>query len=232
MKKERKGHIRILKNGPYEVTGNVPLSRAIIETNAQGESEAWKEGARYATKEPYYLCRCGHSSNRPYCDGTHDRVGFDGEECASAAPFIDQAKRYEGRGDIDLLDNQRLCAGARFCDPNGGAWLLTRRSDSAENERRAIQQSSDCPAGRLVVTRKNGAPIEPNVSESIRLIEDPARDTRGPLWARGGIPIEGADGMIYEVRNRVTLCRCGASANMPFCDASHYECECMRGSDA
>ena len=30
-----------------------------------------------------------------------------------------------------------------------------------------------------------------------------------------------ADGERYEVRNRVTLCRCGASANKPFCDGAH-----------
>jgi CDGSH-type Zn-finger protein len=38
---------------------------------------------------------------------------------------------------------------------------------------------------------------------------------------RGGIEVTSADGDAYEVRNRVTLCRCGASANKPFCDASH-----------
>ena len=37
----------------------------------------------------------------------------------------------------------------------------------------------------------------------------------------GGIPIHGADGQAYEVRNRVTLCRCGRSANKPYCDGAH-----------
>jgi CDGSH-type Zn-finger protein len=40
---------------------------------------------------------------------------------------------------------------------------------------------------------------------------------------RGGVRVTGADGQDYEVRNRVTLCRCGASANKPFCDGSHQE---------
>jgi CDGSH-type Zn-finger protein len=43
----------------------------------------------------------------------------------------------------------------------------------------------------------------------------------GPLWIRGGIPVAGADGREYEVRNRVTLCRCGRSNNKPLCDGSH-----------
>lgn len=43
----------------------------------------------------------------------------------------------------------------------------------------------------------------------------------GPLWVRGGIPVESSDGATYEVRNRVTLCRCGRSSNKPFCDGTH-----------
>jgi len=30
-----------------------------------------------------------------------------------------------------------------------------------------------------------------------------------------------ADGFVYEIRNRVTLCHCGYSGNKPFCDGSH-----------
>jgi CDGSH-type Zn-finger protein len=40
---------------------------------------------------------------------------------------------------------------------------------------------------------------------------------------RGGIPIESANGKTYAVRNRVTLCRCGQSANKPLCDGSHSD---------
>jgi CDGSH-type Zn-finger protein len=44
----------------------------------------------------------------------------------------------------------------------------------------------------------------------------------GPLWVRGGIPVEsGHDGRVYESRSRVTLCRCGRSQNKPFCDGTH-----------
>jgi len=38
---------------------------------------------------------------------------------------------------------------------------------------------------------------------------------------RGGVAVIAADGYRYEVRNRVTLCRCGASSNKPFCDGTH-----------
>ena len=44
----------------------------------------------------------------------------------------------------------------------------------------------------------------------------------GPV-VRGGIPITAADGFQYELRNRVALCRCGASQNKPFCDGTHAQ---------
>ena len=55
----------------------------------------------------------------------------------------------------------------------------------------------------------------------LALIEDTAKQLRGPIWVRGGIPVVAADGQTYEIRNRMTLRRCGRSANKPFCDGSH-----------
>ena len=45
----------------------------------------------------------------------------------------------------------------------------------------------------------------------------------GPLWVTGDVPIGTADGAIAPARNRITLCRCGASATKPFCDGTHVE---------
>ena len=69
--------------------------------------------------------------------------------------------------------------------------------------------------------KESGNVVEQELPASIGVIEDPALGCSGPLWVRGGIPIESEDGKAYEVRNRVTLCRCGASNNMPFCNGSH-----------
>ncbi len=60
--------IRALKNGPYEVTGPVQV--------LDYEKQAYPSDAG-----PIYLCRCGQSANRPFCDGTHKAVGFKAEEC-------------------------------------------------------------------------------------------------------------------------------------------------------
>jgi len=87
-----------------------------------------------------------------------------------------------------------------------------------------LRQVKNCPSGRLVAfERASGEAIEPTLPASIGVLEHPAENASGPLWVRGRIPVVAADGFAYEVRNRVTLCRCGASANKPFCDGSHYK---------
>jgi CDGSH-type Zn-finger protein len=53
------------------------------------------------------------------------------------------------------------------------------------------------------------------------LIEDPVEDCSGPIWLRGGVVLTSADGHQHEKRNNMTVCRCGASKNKPFCDGTH-----------
>lgn len=213
--------VTVIKNGPYRVSGAVPLSKEIIAVNSEGESETWEQGHRYAAQEQYSLCRCGHSANKPFCDGTHKRVGFDGTETASREPFAAQAKTFSGPTH-QLADAESLCAFARYCDPHGQVWSQIENTNDPEVRERFLRQTGNCPSGRLVAIDKHtGRAVEPELPVSIGLVEDPAQECAGPIWLRGGIPVVSADGFEYEVRNRVTLCRCGASKNKPFCDGSH-----------
>ena len=213
--------IKIIKNGPYMVTGFVPMTKQIILADRNGLSSSWETSHRYPVQEKYSLCRCGKSQNKPYCDGTHMHAKFIGTETASTEKYIDQAEVIEG-ADITLTDVVNLCAFARFCDRDGGVWQLTEDSEDPEARDMAIQEACDCPAGRLVMwDKKTGQSIEPELEPSIGLIEDPQIGVSGPIWVKGGIPIEASDGTVYEERNRVTLCRCGRSQNKPFCDGIH-----------
>jgi CDGSH-type Zn-finger protein len=213
--------ISITANGPYKVSGGVPLAKQHIVANAEGESIEWREGEAYPSAPSYSLCRCGQSRTKPFCDGTHKKVAFDGTETASREPFEAQAEQFDGPT-MSLLDAQPLCAFARFCDPQGQVWNLVGRTDHESARRLVEHEAGHCPSGRLVaVDRKTGKEFEPKHEPSIGLVEDTAKGVSGPLWVRGGIPITSSDGTQYEVRNRVTLCRCGASRNKPFCDGSH-----------
>jgi CDGSH-type Zn-finger protein len=223
--KNEKMKIKVNEDGPYTVTGSIPLSDQILVPDAEGLSVRWQKGKEYEVKEEYDLCRCGHSKDNPFCDLTHNEIFFDGTETASRKPFIEQIEPKTIGPELVLTDVVALCALARFCDRAGGVWDNTRASDHPEARKIAIQEVWDCPAGRLVLHDKNGKLLEPKFEPSIGLEIDPVKKVLGPIWVRGGIPIEAADGTLYEIRNRVTLCRCGKSTNKPFCDGKHENVE-------
>ncbi|WXG44487.1 MAG: CDGSH iron-sulfur domain-containing protein [Promethearchaeati archaeon SRVP18_Atabeyarchaeia-1] len=216
-----KQRIKVSENGPYLVSGGIPLFTLTICTDATGDPSGWRVGKKYPLLESYSLCRCGQSRNKPFCDGTHAKINFNGTETASREFYIKQAERMNGP-DIELTDNRSLCSRVRFCHRAGGIWNLIPESGNSKARAMAIKEAACCASGRLVVwDKKTGKQIEPRFQKSIALVEGPQEGASGPIWVRGGIPIESADGSTYEIRNRVTLCRCGKSSNKPLCDGSH-----------
>jgi CDGSH-type Zn-finger protein len=222
MPDEKKPRIKVTKNGPYIVSGGTPLSEQVVVNDAEGIPEKWRSGKQFPLKESCALCRCGHSGNKPYCDGTHLSVDFNGTEVANNIPYMKKAKKIEGP-ELTLTDCGELCVGAAFCDRAGTIWKLIPASNQPETKKTAIEEGTNCPSGRLVVWDKNGKAIEPDFEPSIGLMVTPQAGVIGPILVRGGIPVESADGIVYEKRNRVTLCRCGKSKNKPFCDGSHAD---------
>ena len=208
--------VQVMPDGPYRVTGSVPMATQSIGGDAIGQSVEWVRGDDLPVGESYDLCRCGRSGNKPYCDGSHERVGFDGTETASRRPYAGRARAESGPAGT-LTDDPSLCAFARFCDADGQVWKLLRIPGEDDLVER---QATRCPSGRLVAWA-GASPLEPELPPSIAIVEDPVMGIAGPIWVRGGIPVTSADGTDYEVRNRVTLCRCGGSRNKPFCDGTH-----------
>jgi len=213
--------IVVSKDGPYVVSGKVPIQIQTITPNKEKFSWDWVPGRSFSADDEAHLCRCGQSKNKPFCDGSHEKARWDPQVSASRAPYEEQAEKIDGPG-LNLRDAEVLCAFARFCDPAGKIWGLIEKTDDPEARALTIREAQYCPSGRLVVSdKKTGKPIEPVLPPSIGIVEDPALKCSGPLWVRGGIAIESADGKSYERRNRVTLCRCGASDNKPFCNGAH-----------
>ncbi|MPM75072.1 hypothetical protein SDC9_122063 [bioreactor metagenome] len=210
--------IKIMKDGPYIVTGSLPLYEKLIVP--KGGEYKFVPGRPLPQAERYALCRCGKSKNAPFCDGSHTACGFRGGETASKDTYAKRAVLIEGPG-VDLLDDGR-CAMARFCHTrDGDAWELTGDSRSEAARKQVIRAASDCPAGRLTAVEKDGTIHEPELEPSIDVLQDPENGASAGLFVKGYVPIESSDGTQYEPRNRVVLCRCGASANKPFCDAAH-----------
>jgi CDGSH-type Zn-finger protein len=219
---ENKMKIKIVKNGPYIVSGGVPLYEQIIVTDEAGHTKDLVDEKEFPLQNTYTLCRCGKSKNKPYCDGTHNDIHFDGTEKASRKPYIEKAEIFEGP-ELRLTDAHEFCDHSRFCMRSGGIRNLIEKSDDPEAKQTAIEEAMICPSGRLVLwDKKTEKPFEKEFKPSIVLVRDEQKRCQGPIWVRGGIPIESADGTIYETRNRVTLCRCGKSENKPYCDGSHW----------
>ncbi len=221
----KKNHLKVQvkRDGPYLVYGGLPLSVEVIVTDKDGVSVDWRKEREISNQQNYALCRCGQSDNMPFCDRSHKIFGFDGSETASLENYLDVAKKISGPG-VDLTDAYDLCACARFCGRAGGIWRLVEGSDDPKSKEIAIEEAWNCPSGRLLVwDKETGKSIEPKVEPSISLVEDPKNKVSGPIWLKGGVPIESSNGRRYEVRNLVTLCRCGRSENKPFCDCSHVE---------
>jgi CDGSH-type Zn-finger protein len=218
--KDKEVYIKICRDGPYLVYGEPGMAEETITTDENGISVEYAKGRSFEIKgQPTCLCRCGESENAPYCDGSHEIFGFDGTETAGFDPILRNADTIKGPS-LTLYDNEDFCAFARFCDAGDRVWNLVRESRKDSGEL-AVRSACDCPAGRLIIMDKKGRIIEKEHPVSIGILEDGGLKISGPLWIKGGIRVESADGRSYEVRNRQTLCRCGRSRNKPFCNGIH-----------
>ena len=216
-----KARITVTKNGPYLVTGGVPIIRMRIENDDYGDPLNWREVERYPQLDSYTLCRCGNSSNKPYCDSSHIKKEFDGTETFDNEPYLENVKEFSGP-ELTLTDKKELCVSASFCVREGGTWNLVVHSDRPGFKEIAIEEAANCPSGRLIVWDKQGNSIEPSYEPSI-VVTEHEDGLPGPLWIRGEIEIVTSEGISYEKRNHVTLCRCGKSNNKSLCDRSHLE---------
>jgi len=180
-KKER-GKVVVSQNGPYIVSGSLSLAKEIIVPDSDGYPVRWDKGDTYPNKASYALARCAQSNNKPYCDGIHKEIGFDGTETASKKKYLEQTEKISGP-DLILTDARAFCSVARFCERAGGVWKLTRESNEPELKELAIQETYDCPSGRLVSwDKKTGKPIELKCEPSISLVEDPQKKKSADLF--------------------------------------------------
>jgi CDGSH-type Zn-finger protein len=214
--------IVVIPNGPYLVFGDVPLTRKRKVVSNAGDSVSWQLYERLEAEPVYALCRCGQSSNKPFCDGTHAGVGFDGTETADIRPSIERQRIVEGGTGLVVKRDGYLCMHAAFCVGRERK-IPAMLADTADSDVRAhvIGMIERCPSGSyLYALTPDGDDVEPDLPVAIAVTEE-EDGIAGPLWVTGGIPVQRADGRPFETRNRVTLCRCGQSAAKPLCDGTH-----------
>lgn len=206
--------IVVEQDGPYVVSGGVPLVRKSIVYSEWHEPMSWRKDGDLEAPTVSRLCRCGQSARKPYCDNTHRRIAFDGTETAPVEPSVTRQERVHAER-IAVSDDRVLCSHAGFCGNRvEKIWNQLERAGDSRVRFDIIQRVERCPSGRLTYDLGDG-PIEPDLPRAIAVTKD------GPYWVTGGIPVTMADGRTLETRNRVELCRCGQSANKPLCDGSH-----------
>ena len=189
--------IRVTEDGPYRVEGEISIR------DTEG-NELRRDGI-------WHLCRCGGSRNKPFCDSTHGLKGWSGPESASHEPGDRRTYRAEG---IEVTDDRAVCAHFGQCTDRLPRVFRADEEPFVDPAGATPAQIAEvvrgCPSGALAL------PAEEHDAPSITPIAD------GPYRVRGNVPVVGADGKPYPVRERQTLCRCGHSRNKPFCDGSHW----------
>ena len=220
MTEERR--IVVQPHGPYRVYGRVQLVRKVkVVAPESDQSLDWKKTETLDGGETYDLCRCGQSGSKPFCDGSHARVGFDGSETAKTGSYESRSWRSQGEG-ISVRRVGSLCMHAAFCEGR------TRQLDdwlpgTADTDVRShvMWMIDHCPSGSYTYAiGPDDEAVEPDLPEQIAVIEEEHGLASG-YWVTGGIPILRADGEPWEPRNRVMPCRCGQSSNKPLCDGTH-----------
>ena len=217
--------IEVRPNGAYAVSGGIPLVHKTQVVSEYIEPLTWKKDGEIQTEEPYYLCRCGHSSTFPFCDRSHKQINFDGTETAPIDLSADRQETYPGSNKVVIRMDGILCTDSGFCANRlTSIGELAAQTDDPSVRALAMAMVEHCPSGALTFALKEGEPdVEADLPQQIAVTTEITSDgaIQGPLWVTGGIQIIRSDGQFFETRNRVTLCNCGHSQIKPLCDGSH-----------
>lgn len=197
--------IKLIPNGPIALDaegGDFPVLQA--------------EGRDIALSKKAFLCRCGVSQNKPYCDGGHAKVGYrDENKCLN-----DQLKDFQGP-EITVHFNRSICSGAAVCVHNlpavfkssGEDWIQPGEASVDE----VIATVRKCPSGALTYTLGGQTNIKQVTNISVKVVKN------GPYEIKGPVEFEAPKWSVNASTTNFALCRCGKSANAPFCDYSHGE---------
>ncbi|MDA3818618.1 MAG: glutamate synthase-related protein [Prolixibacteraceae bacterium] len=161
------------------------------------------------------LCRCGQSKSKPFCDGTHGKIGWKDEKLEGRQPRV--VDSYVGKT-ITIHDNRGICAHIGNCT-NGlpkvfqmgvEPWI----NPNAETVEKIIETIKKCPSGALSYSIDGVKYDKFSMHPEIVVTKD------GSYYVKGSIQFNDNDHP--ESTEHYALCRCGKSKNKPFCDGQHW----------
>lgn len=198
----KENSISTSKNGPLVVRNINNL------TEASGNSFP-------VEKRTIALCRCGESKNKPFCDGSHGKIGWTDEKLAGRQPR--KVDTYIGKN-ITIHDDRGICSHAGFCTDNlPGVFQMGVEpwiDPDAEIVEKIIETIKKCPSGALSYSIDGVLYNKFSQHAEIKITEN------GPYFVSGSIELHDEDHP--ESEEHYALCRCGKSKNKPFCDGQHW----------
>ena len=197
--RKQKPTITVVKNGPYIVKG----------------LEHFKDskGREIPPRPVMSLCRCGASKNKPYCDGSHAKLGFVGAKDPNRVP--QKINEWKGKR-ITIVDNSDVCCRDRSC-VNNLPKVFEEENPDAATVKEIIETIKKCPSGALTYKMGGRHCQAFNREPAITIAKN------GPLKVVGGIRLKDEKKSQPACPEHYTLCRCGNSRNKPFCDGSHLD---------
>ena len=218
---DMKPKILPLPSGPYYLINEMQPKVVYNLQNFKGEPLSTTVGIA--------LCRCGASKNKPFCDGTHNVIGFssanrtlDENDDTKKTAIKDKRRDYPGK-EITVHDNRKICSHAAECVNNlSSVFKLGSRpwiNPDASKMNDIIDVVRRCPSGALSYSIDGVEYRDPKEQRNptVTVLKN------GPYHITGGIELIGEDIQFGEgaSKEHYTLCRCGASENKPFCDGAH-----------
>ncbi|MBR1158509.1 CDGSH iron-sulfur domain-containing protein [Bradyrhizobium elkanii] len=210
-KQQPRKHIVVRRNGPYEPDPGVPIVDHL--------------GVPIAAAAPVRLCRCGQSQTKPFCDDSHVARGLTDARDPRRVP--DKLEVYAGQ-QAYVFDNRGTCAHSGFCtDRLASVFRLDEEPFIAPSGARLddlINAVRRCPSGALGIgmgPERNASLSDVNRPPQIEVSKD------GPYRVTGHVELVDEDGASIvqnagASQEHVSLCRCGASLNKPFCSGMHW----------
>lgn len=195
----KKPTITVVRKGPYRVEGVEDIKDS--------------EGQPVPHQAITMLCRCGSSQKKPFCDGSHTRMGFAGERDPNREKG--ETNEYEGK-EITIVDNTDVCCRDRSCIRELPQVFETCDPDAASPED-IMNTIRKCPSGAL--TYKIGGTHCHDFGREPGIVIT----KNGPIKVVGGVCLIDETGARPACEEHYTLCRCGGSKNKPFCDGTHAD---------
>ena len=134
-----------------------------------------------------------------------------------------EIKKEYSNGELTIVWKPEVCIHSGICvrslpevyNPKDRPWIKQENATSDQ----LVEQIRKCPSGALSFYYNKDIEQNQQVAENTPMAIEISKN--GPYILKGTFQLKDSQGKLLETKSVAALCRCGASANKPFCDGSH-----------